>query len=389
MPTARKRAATTAGKAPTGARKATGHPTPQPTPSSVLQDARNVQNGAPPTLAIATVEHGDRGELETGDAAARLREAMAAAVGYHQAGSGREATHRAHASDLRIFRAWCDDVGASSLPADSATVAAFIAGQVHQAGKAPATVRRYLASITVAHREAGHDSPCASDAVRRVFKGIRDDVQATRAPAVAGRRGGAAPLLRDDVRAMVATVAGASVKAHRDRALILVGYVGGFRASELAGLDVADVVDDPRGLVVQLHRTKTTSAADGREVSIPFGRDPSTCPVRALRAYLDAAAITAGPVFRGVSRWGQVARTAIGSDTVSDVVKAAAVAAGLDVERVSAHSLRAGHVTQRRIAGDDVGAIQDSTGHRSERMVRHYDRAARRFRHDVAGSLGV
>ena len=196
MPTARKRAATTAGKAPTGARKATGHPTPQATPSSVLQDARNVHAGAPPTRAIATVEHGDRGELDTGDAAARLREAMAAAVGYHQAGSGREATHRAHASDLRIFRAWCDDVGASSLPADSATVAAFIAGQVHQAGKAPATVRRYLASITVAHREAGHDSPCASDAVRRVFKGIRDDVQATRAPAVAGRRGGAAPGFR-------------------------------------------------------------------------------------------------------------------------------------------------------------------------------------------------
>jgi integrase len=389
MPTARKRAATTAGKAPTGSRKATGHPTPQATPSSVLQDARNAQHGPPSTRTIATVEHSDRGELETGDAAAMLRDAMRGAVRRYHDGSGRPATHKAHASDLRIFRAWCDAVGLSSLPAESGTVAAFANDQADRAGKAHATIRRYLASITVAHEEAGHDSPCHTLAVRRVLKSIGDDVAAVRAPAVAGRRGGAAPLLRDDVRAMVATVAGASVKARRDRAVILVGYVGGFRASELAGLDVADVVDDPRGLVVQLHRTKTTSAADGREVSIPFGRDPSTCPVRALRAYLDAAAITAGPVFRGVSRWGQVARTAIGADTVSDVVKAAAVAAGLDVERVSAHSLRAGHVTQRRIAGDDVGAIQDSTGHRSERMVRHYDRAARRFRHDVAGSLGV
>jgi integrase len=389
MPTARERAATTAGKAPTGARKATGHPTPQPTPSSVLQDARNVQNVAPPTLAIATVEHGDRGELETGDAAAALAAAMRAAVEYHKAGSGRDATHKAHASDLRIFHAWCASVGASSLPAEPATVAAFIAGQARTLGKSPATVRRYLATISVAHRGAGLANPCEAATVRTVLAGIGDDLAAAGAPAVAGRRGGAAPLLRDDVRAMVATVAGASVKAHRDRALILLGYAGAFRRSELAALDVSDLGYDPRGVVIHLRRTKTDTAAAGRDVSIPNGTHAETCPVRALRAYLDAAAITSGPVFRGVSRWGQVARTAIGADTVSDVVKAAAVAAGLDVAQVSAHSLRAGHVTQRRIAGDEVSAIADSTGHRSERMVRHYDRAARRFRHDVAGSLGI
>jgi integrase len=175
----------------------------------------------------------------------------------------------------------------------------------------------------------------------------------------------------------------------RNRALILLAYSGAFRRSELAALDVADLVEEPRGLVVHLRRTKTTTAIDGREVSIPSGRGAATCPVRAMRAYLEAAGITSGPAFRSVTRWGLVGSMAIGDDTVCDVVKAAASAAGLDVVQVSAHSLRAGHVTQRRITGDDVAAIQDSTGHRSERMVRHYDRGARRFRHDVAGSLGL
>ncbi len=343
----------------------------------------------PTPEVIALLDHGDRSDLVTGDAVDGLREAMRAALEYHTAGSGRPATHKAHASDLRIFGAWCDSVGASSLPAEPATVAAFIAGQVNQAGKAPTTVRRYLASITVAHREAGHDSPCASDVVRRVLKGIRDDVAASRAPAVGGRRGGAAPLLRDDVRVMLDAVPGADVRSLRNRALILLAYSGAFRRSELAALDVADLVEEPRGLVVHLRRTKTTTAIDGREVSIPAGRSAATCPVRAMRAYLDAAGITSGPAFRSVTRWGLVGSMAIGDDTVCDVIKAAAFAAGLDVVQVSAHSLRAGHVTQRRIAGDDVAAIQDSTGHRSERMVRHYDRGARRFRHDVAGSLGL
>ena len=163
----------------------------------------------------------------------------------------------------------------------------------------------------------------------------------------------------------------------------------GARRSELVALRAEDIDwTDPRGIVVTIRRSKTDQTGIGREVSVTRGRNPETCPVRTLRAYLTAASIEEGPVFRSISRHGQVGESMTGR-AFALLVKRVAERAGLDPDRVSPHGFRAGHVSSRFTAGEEVAAIMDSTGHRSVEIVRRYDRASRRFRSDVSVAMGL
>jgi integrase len=105
---------------------------------------------------------------------------------------------------------------------------------------------------------------------------------------------------------MVETLSPTSLIGVRDRALLLVGFAGAFRRSELVSLDVADIAFNADGLVVQVRRSKTDQEGEGRKVGLPFGSNPLTCPVRSLRAWLDMAGIVSGPIFRPVDRHGNL-----------------------------------------------------------------------------------
>ena len=148
----------------------------------------------------------------------------------------------------------------------------------------------------------------------------------------------------------------------RDRALLLVGFAGAFRRSELVSLDVADVMFASDGLVVQLRRSKTDQEGEGRKVGLPFGSNPLTCPVRSLRAWLGVAAIARGPIFRAVDRHGNVADAWLTDQSVALVVKRCAKAAGLDWERYAGHSLRSGLATAAAMADVSERAIMAHTG---------------------------
>jgi integrase len=143
----------------------------------------------------------------------------------------------------------------------------------------------------------------------------------------------------------------------------------------------------PEGLEVTLRRSKTDQEGRGRLVALPYSGTPDLCPVRALRAWLDAAAVTGGPVFREVNRHGQVQAGALTGHTVARLVKRAAVAAGLDPAAYSGHSLRAGFVTAAKLARKDEASIMRQTGHRSVAMVRKYDRRADLWRDNAAAAL--
>ena len=175
----------------------------------------------------------------------------------------------------------------------------------------------------------------------------------------------------------------------RDRALLLVGFAGGFRRSELAALDVEDVVPTDDGLVVNLRRSKTDPEGRGRDVGIPYGSSPATCPVRALTAWTTAAGISDGALFRRVNRHGRVGVTRLHSDSVGIIVKRASQAAGLDPARYAGHSLRAGLATQAYLNGAGELAIMRQTGHRSLEMVRRYIRDGSLFRENPAAKLGL
>jgi integrase len=287
-------------------------------------------------------------------------------------------TQRAYASDWAQFTAWARTHGLDAMPADPATVALYITAlaETHR----PSTINRRLAAIAVAHHRHGLASPTQDPGVREIAKGIR------RSLGTAQRE--AAPATIGDLRRMIAhlphTVAGV-----RDRALLLVGFAAAMRRSELVALDVADLDERDEGIAVTIRSSKTDQESRGRRVALPFGRDPETCPVRALRAWRGDADIADGPIFRAVDRHGRVHADRLSDRAVALVVKRAAAAAGLEPDRYTGHSLRAGFATTAASNGASERSIAAQTGHRSMEVLRRYIREGSLFADNAVNSLGL
>ncbi|MES2460737.1 MAG: site-specific integrase [Armatimonadota bacterium] len=232
-------------------------------------------------------------------------------------------TRRAYASDWADFTQWCRHHGLPSLPATPETVGLYLTDCAK--GLKTSTLQRRLATISQAHQAAGHDSPTKHAAVRAVWQGIKR----TKGTVMVGKT----PTLIADLRVMVEHLPGreeGKILAVRDRALLLLGFAGAMRRSELVGLDVEDVVETGDGLIVTIRRSKTDQEGAGRKIGLPYGSSPLTCPVRALRDWRAVGQIADGPLFRQVNRHNQVGRERLSDQMVARVVKRALVAAGRD-----------------------------------------------------------
>ena len=287
-------------------------------------------------------------------------------------------TLRAYRSDWAHFTAWCEGQGVPSLPAAPETVAGYLAA--HADVLTMGTLQRRLAAIAYEHRKAGQSDPCSSDAVRA----RRTEAWCAHGTEPARK----APVVTDELRRMVEALP-EGLLGVRDRALLLVGFAGAFRRSELVGIDRADVAFTLEGLIISLRRSKTDQEGEGRKVGIPYGSRPETCPVRALAAWVEAAGITEGPIFRPVNRHGQVQPGRLSGHAVALVVKRSARAAGLDAANYAGHSLRAGLATSAAAAGASERAIMAQTGHKSTAMVRRYIRDGSLFRENAAAVVGL
>ena len=276
------------------------------------------------------------------------------------------ATRRAYRAALRAFSGWCEQRDVVVLPASPEAVSAFLASESDR-GLAVATIEQRAAAIRWAHEAQKLDSPTASKLVRATLAGIR------RTRGTAPRR--KAPATVDRLAAMVSHTDAGSLRGLRDRALLLFGFASAMRRSELVALTVEDLEPTERGLLVTMRRSKTDQEGRGHQRAIVPGRNPELCPVRALRAWLEAAGVESGSVFRSVGRHGYVGEQ-LSARTVADVVKASARRAGLDPAEFGGHSLRAGFVTSAAEKGASADRIMDHTGHRSHAMVRVYTRRA-------------
>ena len=290
-----------------------------------------------------------------------------------------ENTRRAYAWGWGLFCDWCKANGVPPLPAAPATVAAFFSAMADQ-GKKPATISQLRAAVRMAHETAGHADPTSHKQVKLTMKGIR-------------RTLGTAPvkkaaILTEDIRAMVRSLPDSLLGA-RDRALLLVGFAGAFRRSEVAALTVDCIEHTAEGVKVFLPKSKTDQEGRGRYVGIKRTANAETCPVRALAAWIAAADIESGPVFRNVDRHGRIGETAVTPQVVALVVKRSAIAAGLDPAKYSGHSLRAGFVTQTAMNGAAVSNIMRQTGHTSPATVQGYIRMANLFVNNPSGMLGL
>lgn len=288
-------------------------------------------------------------------------------------------TQRAYAGDWQDFATWCAGAGFATLPAVPETIAWYVA-QLARRGLKASTIERRLAGIAVAHREAGNTSPTSHPAVRKVVGGIKRThgaLQEVKSPA-----------LVEDLQVMLAELPD-TVAAVRDRALLLVGFAGAFRRTELVGIDLEHLEWKRDGVVVVLPRSKTDQEGHGRQVGLPYGKHVETCPVRALRAWLKAAGITRGPAFRPINRWGYVRPRRLSDRSVALIVQKRAQAAGLDAERYAGHSLRAGFVTAAARVKVPERDIMRQTGHKSIAMVRRYIRDAELFVDNPAAQVGL
>jgi len=295
-------------------------------------------------------------------------------------------TRRAYDSDWALFVRWCGDHGLQPLPADPGTLRDYV-GELAAVGRKPSTITRHVASIAVVHRRAGHVPPPTADPLfRETLSGIRKTLGTAptkKTPAeltVLQAMIAATPVTDDDGRALPGGV--------RDRALLLLGFAAFARESELAALDVEDVVEADDGLRLTFRRSKTDQDGAGELVGIPYGSHGETCPVRALRAWRRVLRRETGPLFPAVTRWGHIDGR-MSPEAVGDVVKRAAARAGHDPRSFGGHSLRSGGATAAAKGKAPDRAIMRQGRWKSERIARGYIRAGTLFEENAAAFTGL
>lgn len=276
-------------------------------------------------------------------------------------------TRAAYQEDLRRFLDW-----GGQMPATPERIAEYLAahGQTH----APATLGRWAVSLGKAHTTQGWDNPCRTEVVRTTLRGIR------RQRGTAQRQ--VAPTLRDDLVAMVRGL-GERPREVRDRALLLIGFAGALRRSELVALTTADVVFSEPGVTLTLRRSKTDQEGQGARIGIPYARG-TVCPVRALKAWLEGSIDKAStenpvPLFRPINRHGQLGSKALTAHAVAVIVKQRCEAVGLDPALFSGHSLRAGFCTSAALNGAPNWKIKKQSRHKTDAMLNRYIRHALLF----------
>jgi site-specific recombinase XerD len=273
-----------------------------------------------------------------------------------------------YANAWQHFEAYCTEAHYQALPASSGAVVDYITHLADDGYKA-STIQAKLAAIGFKHEALGHTNPVKAPDVRTAMSGIRRTIGT--APA---RK---APISLNDLRKIIGALP-RNLRGKRDKAMLLIGWAGAFRRSELVGLDVEDILFSDTKATITLRRSKTDQEGQGMLKVIPVLADKSLCPVTALRSWLDVADIHSGVVFRSIDRWNHVHDHRMLGREVARIVKRVANLAGFDVRQLAGHSLRSGFITQAAEDGLDTWAIAEVSGHKSQDVLRGYIRTAGR-----------
>jgi site-specific recombinase XerD len=279
-------------------------------------------------------------------------------------------TLRAYGADWRHFSIWCESVNCAPLPAHPGQVAAYL-GALASSRRATKTIERRISAIRYYHERAEHPNPCAHAGVKATLQGIRHSLGT--------RPKKKAALTVDLVARAVRKIPENSgrIADLRDRALLLIGFAGALRRSELVAFDVTDIARHPKGVVLTLRRSKTDQAGAGMVKAVPHGHRLKA--VAALDAWIAAAKIIEGPLFRGV-RGSRVLPVRLSDKQVARIVKKRCAAIGLDADAFSGHSLRSGFITSADDAGAQLTRTSRHAGHKKIETTAGYVQVADAFR---------
>jgi integrase len=314
---------------------------------------------------------------------AEIYETMRAARRFEEL-SRAENTRRAYQSDWADFEQYCERHNFPSLPSTDRTIELYISYLAYVRKPKTlnqATIGRRLAAIAAKHRDAGFISPTEMPAVKDAWKGIRRALRQKPKPKKA--------IEIEPLRALVASFGDKRPIDVRDRAILLMGFAGAMRRSEIAGMRLEDLTFEDKGVVVNLPYSKTNQEGNPEHIAIQYGRTPETCPVRALVRWLELANIDSACVFRRIDRHNNILLDPISPAVVALVVKRRAAAIGLDPEEVAAHSLRSGFVTTSRRQGISDFAIKRTTRHKSSLMLDRYTHPRSLWDENATGKVGL
>lgn len=300
-----------------------------------------------------------------------------------------EAISATHADSTRaVYRCmwgqwerWCRARGGVPMPAAPAMICAYLTERAGE-GVSVGTLDMDCGAISYVHRRHGLPDPVLSEGVRQVRRGLRRLIGA--AP-----RRQARPLQTEDIRTIVTAIDRSTAKGARDAAIILLGFASALRRSELAALQVGDIENQPGGLLVTVARSKADQDGEGQRVAVVPGQHAATDPVRALHAWLDLRGRVPGPLFTSLQRR-TVSLDPISGQAIAIALRNRARAAGFDAERITPHSLRAGHATSAAVAGVSLDRIAAQTRHkRLSTLIERYIRPAQALEYTSSRDLGL
>lgn len=270
----------------------------------------------------------------------------------------------AYESDWNDFCDWCRYHHQTSYPAKPETIVNYI-NDLADYAKA-STIRRRISAISENYNASGDhvENPCRAWIVKEALIGL------TRLKGTVQK--GKTPIYWEEIEEMIHRMDLSSLQALRDRAVLLLGFMGAFRRSELAGLDVEDIRKYPQGIVVTIRHSKTDQTSAGQQIGIPYLSHSSMDCIHALQEWLTAAGITSGPLFRSFLKNGKVSSRRLSDKSINLIVKKYAASIGLNPEMYGAHSLRHGFATYAALQGVEERLIMKQTRHRSVEMVRRY-----------------
>ena len=277
-------------------------------------------------------------------------------------------TRIAYRSDINVFQSWCKVRLLESLPATPQTVAMFLASQA-EGGVCPSTLSRRLAAIKYLHSLAGHETPTTAEIVKATLRGIRRGYGVApdqKAPATA-------EVISEMLRHIPNTLQGV-----RDRALILLGFAGAFRRSELVALNVEDLQESEMGFKVIIRKSKTDQEGAGQTIAIYGGSKLKV--VEAVNSWIAVANITSGPLFRRLLKGNGITEAPLTTTSVAQIIKRYAQFAGFNHDNFSGHSLRSGYVTSAAESGANLLKIMEVTRHESVNTLKGYVRSAELFK---------
>ena len=290
-------------------------------------------------------------------------------------------TVRAYKSDFEDFGLFCVKNGFSNLPSEPKIVSLYLTHLSTKEAKI-STIKRRLVSIGVIHKIKGHYLDTKHPIIIENLMGIKR------------RKGtiqkGKKPILINDLKRLIDVINQESVpdiKKLRNKALLIIGFAGGFRRNEIVSLDIEDIEFVFEGVKITVKKSKTDQFGEGMIKGIPHFDNSLYCPVTTLQRWINIAKIKKGALFRRFTKGSKLSNNRLTDQSIALIIKYYLLKAGIDNKNYSGHSLRSGFATSAAEAGAEERSIMAMTGHKSTEMVRRYIKDANLFKNNALNKV--